>query len=159
MTHIQLDTTINAPIDICFDLSRSINLHQFTTKRTNEKAIAGKTSGLIEKNEFVTWEATHFFIRQKLTTKIIEMARPNTFVDIMTDGAFKSMWHRHSFIRKNDDTIMIDDFKYETPFGVCGKIFDTVILKKYMEDLLKERNAIIKSVAESGEWKNYLTNN
>jgi ligand-binding SRPBCC domain-containing protein len=159
MTRIQVETRINAPIDICFDLSRNIDLHQFTTQHTNEKAIAGRTSGLIEKNEFVTWEATHFFIKQKLTTKIIEMARPNFFIDIMVNGAFKSMWHRHSFTRSKDQTLMIDDFKYETPFGICGKVFDKVVLQKYMRALLQERNAIIKNVAENGEWKIYLPEN
>jgi ligand-binding SRPBCC domain-containing protein len=156
MTHIQLETKINASIDICFDLSRSIDLHQFTTKHTNERAVDGKMSGLIDKNDFVTWEATHFYIKQKLTTKIIEMVRPNVFVDVMTDGAFKSMWHRHSFNRAGEQTIMLDEFKYETPFGILGTIFDQLILKRYMTALLKERNAIIKTVAENGDWKNYL---
>jgi hypothetical protein len=68
-TRIDLTTIINAPIEICFDLSRSIDLHQQSTQQTHEKAIAGRTTGLIELNEFVTWQATHFLITQKLTSK------------------------------------------------------------------------------------------
>jgi ligand-binding SRPBCC domain-containing protein len=158
MTHIYLETIINAPIDICFDLSRSIDLHQFTTKQTGERAIAGKISGLIEKGEFVTWEATHFLVKQNLTTKIIEMSRPDYFIDIMTDGAFKSMWHRHSFSQSiTQKTTMTDEFKYETPYGMLGHLFNKLILKKYMMALLKGRNDIIKNVEESGEWKRYLS--
>ena len=41
MPTIQLETIINADIKICFDLSRSIDLHQISTAKTNEKAIAG----------------------------------------------------------------------------------------------------------------------
>jgi ligand-binding SRPBCC domain-containing protein len=157
MTHLYLETIINAPMEICFDLSRSIDLHQFTTKQTGEHAIAGKISGLIEKDEFVTWEATHFFIKQKLTTKIVEMSQPNYFIDVMTDGAFKSMWHRHSFSQNNSQkTVMTDEFKYETPFGIFGDLFNRLVLKGYMVALLKERNEIIKNVAESEEWKIYL---
>ncbi|MFX8875810.1 hypothetical protein ABTM97_19785, partial [Acinetobacter baumannii] len=76
-------------IEKCFDLARSIDLHQISTAETNEKAIAGKTNGLINLNETVTWEATHFGIRQKLTSKITKFDRPYHFRDEQVKGAFK----------------------------------------------------------------------
>ena len=77
MPTIKLETHINAPIQLCFDLSTSIDLHKISTAATNEKAIAGTTEGLINLNECVTWEATHFGIRQQLTTKITGFDSPN----------------------------------------------------------------------------------
>jgi ligand-binding SRPBCC domain-containing protein len=148
MTKIYLETVIDASAEICFNLSRSIELHQLTTEHTGERAIAGKTTGLIEAGEFVTWEAVHFFIKQKLSVKIVEMIKFESFTDEMLQGAFKSMWHQHIFQWNGNQTIMTDDFRYEVPFGVFGKLFDVVILKNYMTRLLKERNSIIKSVAE-----------
>jgi hypothetical protein len=62
MPKIELTTHINAPIGRVFDLSRSIDLHMESTKKTGEKAIAGKTSGLIELGETVIWRAKHFGI-------------------------------------------------------------------------------------------------
>ena len=47
MPAITLTTQVNAPIETVFDLSRSIDLHVESTYQTNEKAIAGCTSGLI----------------------------------------------------------------------------------------------------------------
>lgn len=70
MPTIKIITEIFAPIDLVFDLSRDIDFHQISTSQTNEKAIYGKTHGLIEEGESVTWEATHFFIRHRLTSKI-----------------------------------------------------------------------------------------
>lgn len=70
MPCIKIETTIHAPVQRCFDLSRSIDLHQISTIETKERAIAGKTSGLIGLNETVTWQAKHFGITQKLTSKI-----------------------------------------------------------------------------------------
>lgn len=64
MPTIYLETVINADIKICFDLSRSIDLHQFSTVKTKEKAIAGITTGLVNTGDFVTWEAIHFGIKQ-----------------------------------------------------------------------------------------------
>ena len=66
MPIIKLETIVNAPPERVFDLSRSINLHQATMTKYKEKAVAGVTSGLINLNETVTWEATHFRVKQKL---------------------------------------------------------------------------------------------
>jgi ligand-binding SRPBCC domain-containing protein len=148
MTKIYLETTIDASVEMCFNLSRSIELHQLTTEHTGERAVAGRTSGLIEAGESVTWQAEHFFIRQKLTVRIVEMIKFESFSDEMLEGAFKSMWHKHVFRSNGSQTIMTDDFRYEVPFGIFGKIFNTVVLEKYMTRLLKERNEIIKAVAE-----------
>jgi ligand-binding SRPBCC domain-containing protein len=84
---------------------------------------------LIEEGEFVTWEATHFFIRQKLSTRIVEMKKPTYFKDVMIKGAFKSMEHEHHFKVLNDGTEMVDRFYYQVPFGFIGRIFDYFILK------------------------------
>ena len=70
MPKIEIHTEINSSIEICFDLSRSIDFHLISTSKTKEKAIAGRTSGLVQLNDTVTWEATHFGVRQKLTSLI-----------------------------------------------------------------------------------------
>lgn len=51
MPVIILHTQINAPIERCFDLSRSIDLHKISTAHTKEEAINGVTSGLINLDE------------------------------------------------------------------------------------------------------------
>lgn len=156
MPIIQLQTKIKADITIVFDLSRSIDLHEISTAKTNEKAIAGKTSGLIELNENVTWRARHFGIYQVLTSKITEFERPNYFVDEMLKGAFKNFRHEHIFKEVNGVTIMIDIFDYTSPLGFLGKIADRLFLKKYMTSLLDDRNQVIKKFAETNLWKKVL---
>ena len=47
MIRIELVTRIAAPIERCFDLARSIDLHMASTDWTGERAIAGVTSELI----------------------------------------------------------------------------------------------------------------
>ena len=101
MPKIELTTYINSTIEICFDLATSIDLHKLSTSRTNEQAIAGIARGLIKLNETVTWEATHFGIRQQLTSKITAYDRPFHFRDEQIKGAFKSIKHDHYF-EKND---------------------------------------------------------
>ncbi len=150
MPTIELITEINAPIETVFNLSRSIDLHMESTKQTGERAIAGHTSGLIELNENVTWRAKHFGIWQNLTVKITVFDLPNLFVDEMVSGAFKSFTHEHHFTSIDDNhTIMRDVFVFQSPLGLLGKLANRLVLKKYMTELLAERNRVIKVTAET----------
>lgn len=149
MTTINLITKINAPKQIVFDLARNIDVHQNSASKTNEKAIAGITSGLINLNETVTWKGKHFGFYLTHTSKITEMELHNYFADEMIHGNFKSFKHEHSFIEKNGKTVMIDNLIYETPFGIFGKFFDWLFLKKHMTNFLKTRNTVLKNLAEN----------
>jgi ligand-binding SRPBCC domain-containing protein len=148
MTQIELSTPINAPITRCFDLARSIDLHLESMQHTHEKAIAGRTSGLIELGETVTWRAKHFGKWQTLTSKITEFKYPDYFTDEMVSGAFKSFRHEHLFFAINDQTVMKDIFIFESPYGRLGEIVNFTFLSWYMERLLKKRNKVIKKAAE-----------
>ncbi|GAA4930388.1 SRPBCC family protein [Mucilaginibacter defluvii] len=149
---IILHTTINAPVERVFDLSRSIDLHIQSTKHTDEEAIAGRTSGLIGMGETVTWRARHFGIRQTLTSKITAFNRPWHFTDEMVRGAFKSFRHEHWFTQTNGQTTMKDIFYFEAPLGWPGWLLGRWILKRYLTNLLIKRNEVIKQVAESGDY-------
>ena len=148
MPEIILVTEINAPIEICFDAARNIDLHQQSTSKTKEKAIAGRSSGLCEKGDTVTWRAKHFGIWQKLTSEITIVNRPVLFEDRMLKGTFKSISHQHHFEFKNDKTIMTDDFHYESPLGILGKLADKLFLENYLRKFLIERNSFLKKYCE-----------
>ena len=70
MARITLETLINAPVERVFTLSLSIDLHKLSMAKTNEEAIAGRTSGIIQEGETVTWLAKHLGVTQKLTVKL-----------------------------------------------------------------------------------------
>lgn len=148
MPRIELSTHINAPIGKVFDLSRSIDLHMRSTSKTGEQAVAGRTSGLIGLGETVTWRAKHFGIWQELTSKITEFNYPTFFVDEMVSGAFKSFRHEHHFSDESGVTLMRDVFVFESPFGIIGRLFNRLVLKRYMTKFLVERNRVIKEEAE-----------
>jgi ligand-binding SRPBCC domain-containing protein len=150
MTRIELTTHINAPIERCFDLARSIDLHVDSMAHTGEKAIAGRTSGLIELGETVTWRAKHFGIWQTLSVKITQFDYPNSFTDEMVKGAFKSFRHEHLFFAVNDETEMKDIFSFEAPFGLLGEVVNFLFLGRYMTNILKKRNLVIKKIADTG---------
>lgn len=139
---------IQAPIRVCFDLARNVDIHTETTAKTKERAIAGVTTGLMEEGDSVTWEAIHFGVKQKLTARIIEMEKPYRFTDEMVKGAFHSFTHTHEFIEKDSGTIMKDRFVYRSPLGLFGKIADKLFLEKYMRQFILDRAIELKKIAE-----------
>src|SRR5688572_20580771 len=149
MPLIELTTAIHAPIERCFDLARSIDLHKLSTEGTDEEAIAGVTSGLIGKGQRVTWRAKHFSIVQTLTSEITQFEYPFHFRDEMLDGAFRTIRHDHLFKQSGNTTIMNDKFYFESPGWILGRLLNKIILSKYLRNLLVKRNRFIKEIAES----------
>ena len=148
MTTINLTTKINAPKQIVFDASRNIDIHQKSASKSQEKAIAGITFGLINLNETVTWRGKHFGFYLTHKSRIIAMNLYDYFVDEMESGKFKSFKHEHFFEEENGMTIMKDKLQYETPFGIFGKLFDVLFLKKNLINFLLERNKVLKELSE-----------
>ncbi|RYY50029.1 MAG: cell division protein [Chitinophagaceae bacterium] len=159
MSLIRTTIHINAPVQIVFDLCRSIDLHIVSTEGTQEKAIAGRMTGLIEKNETVTWEARHLFRKRTFETLITEMQPYSYFRDEMIKGDFKEFYHEHFFESNENGTIMTDLLQLSAPFGWIGSLADILFLKQYIGRFLKKRNNIIKQFAENGQWKKILNSN
>jgi ligand-binding SRPBCC domain-containing protein len=147
---IRLITQIHAPIEDCFDLARSVEVHLRSTAGTGEKVVGGVTKGLIGLNDEVTWEATHFCIRQRLTSRITVMDRPYHFRDSMVRGAFAGFDHDHFFEHTSGVTTMTDVFIYKAPMGLFGRLADALFLENYMKRLLTTRAEVICSLAEAG---------
>src|SRR5690349_11007667 len=106
MPRISLYTEIDAPIERCYKLSPSVDLHQQSTAKTGERVVGGVMSGIMKQGETVTWRAKHFGVWQKLTTKIVETREPTFFSDAMVKGAFRSMYHEHHFEDRNGKCFM-----------------------------------------------------
>jgi ligand-binding SRPBCC domain-containing protein len=155
MVRIELVTNIAAPVERCFDLSRSIDLHMASTDWTGERAIAGITSGLIGLDQEVTWEGRHFGLGIQHTSRITACDRPRHFQDRMVRGAFRFFCHDHYFESIPGETRMKDLMVFEAPLGFLGRLVESV-LDRHMRVLLDRRNRCIKRVAESDEWRDFL---
>lgn len=156
MVQIQEKTLIHAPVERCFYLSLSIDLHQESTSQTRERAIEGRVNGLIGPGERVTWQGTHFGILLLHTSEITAYKAPVYFQDTMVKGVFKSFQHDHSFIANPDGTCMKDVMKFAVPIPLFGFLAETLVLQRYMRRFLRERNLFIKEIAESEAWRRYI---
>lgn len=148
MPQFVLETFIDAPAEVCFDLMRDIRLHTETTMETDERAVAGVTDGMIGLGQTVTFEGKHFGFRQRLTVVVTAFERPRLFVDEMTEGNFKSFRHVHEFEGRNGGTLMRDTLIWTSPLGILGRLVDALILESHLRKLVTTRNARLKRIAE-----------
>ena len=151
MEKIRLATWIDAPVERCFLLSLSIDLHVASARTTGERAIAGVTTGLIGEGETVTFQRAYFGL-QPHTTRI-EAFRPYSyFRDVMVSGPFRHFEHDHHFAAMDDGTRIRDEIRFSASWGPLGRI----LARRRLAAFLMERSALIKRVAESNEWRQYL---
>ena len=143
-------TIIQAPIERCFDLARSVEVHLAGNVHFGEQAAAtsGITSGLIGLGQRVTWRAKHLGVWQNLTSEITEVSSPIYFRYMKHDHYFRPL--------PSGETEMKDVFCFAAPLPILGFLAEVLVLRRYMRDLLHERNMVLKQIAESGEWQKYL---
>ena len=150
MPRFEIVTMIRATRERCFDCSRDLDLHARSMAHAGERAIAGKTSGLIGMGEEVTWRARHFGVFHRHTSRITKFDPPRHFRDEMIRGRFKRFVHDHYFHVDPAGTRMRDVLEFESPWGFLGKMVDDLVLGKYLKRLLRERNETIRRAAETG---------
>jgi ligand-binding SRPBCC domain-containing protein len=158
VARFELELVIRAPIERVFDLARSVDAHVASTPGTEERAVGGKTSGLLGLGEEVTWEARHFGVLQRLTSRITIYERPRHFRDSMVSGAFRRFDHDHFFeARSESETLCHDVFDYDAPLGPLGRIAEAVVLTRYMRRFLEVRLRVLKDLAEHADaWRAHV---
>src|SRR2546423_15228253 len=91
MQTIRIETWIAAPPERCFDAARDLDLHLKSMARTGERAVAGRTSGLIGMGEEVTWRARHLPVTQHFTPRVTAFDPPRHFPDSLPRGGLCSV--------------------------------------------------------------------
>src|SRR5258708_6192710 len=160
MVKLEELTVIQAPIERCFDLARSVEVHLAGNEHCGETAVAlaGVTSGLLRMAQRVTWRAKQFGMWQNLTSEITAMDPPAYFQDTMIQGAFRFMKHDHFFRSlSSGQTEMKDVFCFAAPLSFLGRLAEIIFLRRYMRNLLHARNVVIKQLAESSDWMKDLS--
>ena len=149
MPAVRIETIICAPIELCFDLARDVEAHVRTSSFSQERVVPpGRTEGLLDLGDTVTFEGRHFGIRQRLTATIVELERPHRFVDEMRQGAFRSLRHVHQFHRVEGGTNMVDLIAWESPFGLIGRVADLLFLRRHMRSFIIRKQQELKRMAE-----------
>lgn len=155
MPIIHVTTVVHAPIERVFDLSRNVSLQRKCIS-SNETIVSGKTSGLLQAGEEITWQTRRLGKAWIVKLQTARMELHSFFEEIMLHGDFALLKHQHHFKAMANGTVMIDVFEYEQSHRGWAKPLMQMLFTKYWRRLLEQRNEMIKSVAESDKWMHFL---
>src|ERR1700733_1627052 len=143
MTTIELTTLVHAPVEICFQLSLSIDLELEAARAHHLRAVGGVTSGIISAGQRVKWKTRQFGITVSHVSEITGLQEPLFFQDSMIKGMFKSFQHDHFFQPLGvNDTEMRDLLRFRMPFWLMGTISERFVIRPRMLHLLRLRNSL-----------------
>jgi ligand-binding SRPBCC domain-containing protein len=147
---LRFETVIAAPAAACFELSLCVDAHTASMSGSNERAIAGVTSGTMALGDTVTWRAWHLGVLFRMTSQITAYEAPRRFVDEQLRGPFDTWWHEHTFTALDTgDTAMVDVVRFKAPLGPVGTLVEQLALTGYLKRLLQRRNDWLKDQLEN----------
>jgi ligand-binding SRPBCC domain-containing protein len=136
----RIETELAAPPERAFALSLDIGAHERSMAATDERAVAGTTTGTIGLGESVTWRARHLGVVWRMTSRITALEAPHRFVDEQVRGPFNRFRHEHRFEPSARGTRMVDTIEFRAPLGPLGRIAEVLVLRRHLLRLIEERN-------------------
>ena len=146
---------IKAPMGLCFALSTHLSVVE---RELGMHPVEGRTGGLVTAGDTVRWEGLQLGFANYHVSLIVPEAwdPPHFFQDRMIDGRFRTFEHDHSFIETANGTFLDDCIRFTMPFGWAGNVVGRVILVPHILGLMRRRFELIKRLAETEEWRDYL---
>ncbi|HEY6141135.1 MAG TPA: SRPBCC family protein [Thermoanaerobaculia bacterium] len=168
MPTITIETRIAAPIEAVFDLARDVGAHAASSAFTGERVVApGRTEGLLELGDLLTFEGRHLGVRQRITVRITEMDPPRRYVDEGVRTALRGLHHLHEFWEDGvphpvplpasgervaegrvRGTVMRDVVTWRSPLGILGRIADALFVTRHMRWFVTEKQRRLKAMIE-----------
>jgi ligand-binding SRPBCC domain-containing protein len=144
---------VRAPIERCFALSTNVAIVE---KELGMHPVAGRTTGCVRGGDTVRWEGWQLGFPNFHVSLIAEFEPPFHFQDRMLEGRFRSFAHDHRFREVDGGVLLEDELRFTMPFGWPGRVVGQVVLVPHIRRLLRERFAMLKEIAESEQWREYV---
>jgi ligand-binding SRPBCC domain-containing protein len=148
------EIAVTAPIERCFLLSTSLAIVQ---RELGMRPVRGRTTGLVTGGDSVRWQGWQMGLPQYHESLIEAFDPPVFFRDRMIDGRFRTFEHDHRFTdHGNGMVVLADELRFTMPLGWPGEMVGRWIMVPHIRGLMGRRFRLLKRIAESEEWRQYL---
>jgi ligand-binding SRPBCC domain-containing protein len=148
---------VNAPIERCFLLSTHVDLVKRSMKLRLVPKKSTRAAGLFEAGDQMMWRGWVYGLPLKHQGRVTKYEQPEYFQNCMEQGRFQRFEYDHFFAEVGGQTLLNDKIRFSLPAGSFLRPIVNFLLVPYMERALQRRLKLLKQVAESDEWKNYLS--
>jgi ligand-binding SRPBCC domain-containing protein len=157
MGAIHLTTFVEAPIERVFDLTRNLAVFKYVFNSRKEKLTSRAGANLLTKGETVSIVAKHLGKERLSTLKLTTLERPTFILEEQVKGDLILYRHEHHFKSIDNGTIVIDLIEFDGPRDIVGRYLGKLYLKNYLEELMRKRNEVIRTYAETERWRAVLS--
>ena len=147
-TQIIRKQLINTNIDEIWDfMSSPKNLERITPNDKGFKITSNNEDQLMYAGMIISYKITPL-LNFPLTwvTEITQVKEKEFFIDEQRVGPYKMWHHEHIFKTKEDGVLMTDIITYIPPFGLLGKLANSLFIKKRINEIFDYRSQIIEQL-------------
>ena len=143
---LERELFVDQPRDVVFSFfAQPENLGRITPpamefKILTPQPIRMKIGALIDYSVRLWGIPTHW------RTLITSYDPPQRFVDEQLKGPYIFWHHTHTFVKKGNGTLIRDRVQYVMPFGLFGKVFHVLFVKKQLEFIFTYRSRMIERI-------------
>ena len=93
-----------------------------------------------------------FGIPLRWQTEISKVNKPWSFTDRQIRGPYKVWEHTHTYFPEEGGIIMQDEVKYQLPLGIVGRITNSLVVQKKIEDIFAFRKDVLTKMFRKDEY-------
>ncbi len=148
---------VRAPLERVFLLSTSLAIvERELGMHPVAHGGATRTAGLVVGGDRVRWEGWQLGMPQYHVSLISQFEPLRFFQDTMIAGRFKFFQHDHEFTEIGGQVLLKDVIRFSMPFGALGKLVGKYVMVPHIRGLMQRRFALLRAIAETEEWRQYL---
>jgi uncharacterized protein len=123
--------------------SKAENLELLTPQWLNFRILSVAPTP-VQKGTLIRYSLRYRIFPIRWTTEIVEWDPPHRFIDVELKGPYKLWHHEHRFVAEANGTRIIDEVKYELPFGIFGSIAHALKVRKDVETIFAYRTQAVE---------------
>jgi ligand-binding SRPBCC domain-containing protein len=145
---LKRETKLNASLDQVWTyFSRPENLNDLTPDDLQFEILSEQIAEVMYPGMIINYRISPFKgVKFRWTTEIVHCVYKEYFVDEQRFGPYAFWHHRHHFEQKADHVLMIDEVNYALPFGILGRIMQSLYIKKKLEGIFNYREKKIREI-------------
>jgi len=123
------------------------NLAKITPSKMNFKVLGFTGNPELHSGQIIQYKVSVLpFIRVKWVSEIVNVILHSEFTDVQKSGPFSYWQHRHIFNEVSDGTEMKDELYYSVPFGLFGRVANSVFVAREVNAIFDYRNKVLSDL-------------
>lgn len=144
----RFEQLVKADIDTVWDFfSRPENLNVLTPKDMKFEIITELHDVEMYPGMMIEYKVSPFSgISMDWLTEITQVRKHEFFIDEQRNGPYKLWHHQHHFAQIEHGVKMTDILHYAIPLGILGKIANSIMVSKRIDDIFEYRFEAVENL-------------